>query len=190
MIAANSAIAEASRTDFDWNAILEGASWFHFTGITPALGELLPEICLEALKTAREKGIPVSCDLNYRGKLWDKEKACKVMSGLMPYVDVCIANEADAADVFGIHAEDTVVGKRRIESSWIHWRGKGNMSPFWLQKSGDYAAWKHLCQRKYLVGHVVRRKERRGRICSELFDSIGGSCWRRRFFCRCDDLCS
>ena len=106
---ANSAIAEASRTDFDWNAILEGASWFHFTGITPALGELLPEICLEALKTAREKGIPVSCDLNYRGKLWDKEKACKVMSGLMPYVDVCIANEADAADVFGIHAEDTDV---------------------------------------------------------------------------------
>ncbi len=104
---AGSSVALAKRADFDWDAILNGVEWFHFTGITPALGGELPEICLDAVKTCREKGIKVSCDLNYRGKLWTREKAGEVMSTLMPYVDVCIANEEDAADVFGIHAENT-----------------------------------------------------------------------------------
>ena len=104
---ANSAIANASREDFDWDSIFEGVDWFHFTGITPALGGNLPEICLDALKKAKEKGITVSCDLNYRNKLWSREKAKEVMSELVKYVDVCIANEEDAKDVFGIEAEGT-----------------------------------------------------------------------------------
>ena len=106
---AGSSIALAKREDFDWSKILEGADWFHFTGITPALGGELPEICLDALKMARARGIRVSCDLNYRKKLWSRERAGEVMAQLMPYVDVIIANEEDAADVFGIRADGTDV---------------------------------------------------------------------------------
>ena len=111
---ANSAIALAKKEDFDWDAILDGADWFHWTGITPALGGELPEITLDALKKCREKGITVSCDLNYRGKLWSREKACEVMGKLVPYVDVLIANEEDAKDVFGIEAEGTDINSGKL----------------------------------------------------------------------------
>ena len=104
---AHSSISEAKREDFDWEKILDGADWFHFTGITPALGDNVAEITLDALKVAKAKGLTVSCDLNYRKKLWSKQKAGEVMATLMPYVDVCIANEEDAGDVFGIHADAT-----------------------------------------------------------------------------------
>ena len=111
---AGSAIAKASASDFDWKKIFEGADWFHFTGITPALGGELPEICLEACKAAKELGVKISCDLNYRKKLWSREKAGDVMSKLMPYVDVCISNEEDAKDVFGIEAEDTDLNAGKV----------------------------------------------------------------------------
>ena len=111
---AHSAIQEADPAEFDWNAIFEGADWFHFTGITPALGGECPEICLDALKACKAKGITVSCDLNYRGKLWTRAQAAETMSRLVPYVDVCIANEADAADVFGIRAEGTDVDSGKL----------------------------------------------------------------------------
>lgn len=104
-----SSIYEAKKGDFDWKKILKGADWFHFTGITPALNDNLADICLEALKVAKEMGVKVSCDLNFRKKLWTSEKAGKVMATLMPYVDVCIANEEDADMVFGIKAENTNV---------------------------------------------------------------------------------
>ena len=104
---AASSIATASPADFDWKRIFEGADWFHFTGITPALGGKLPEICAEACKAAKAAGLTVSCDLNYRKNLWSREKAGQVMAGLMEHVDVCIANEEDAGDVFGIKAEGT-----------------------------------------------------------------------------------
>jgi 2-dehydro-3-deoxygluconokinase len=104
---ANSAIASALPADFNWNAILEGVSWFHFTGITPALSDNAAAVTLEAVQAAKKKGITVSCDLNYRKNLWSKEKAGEVMGRLAPFVDLCIANEEDAADVFGIHAKNT-----------------------------------------------------------------------------------
>lgn len=104
---AGSAIAQASASDFDWDAIFEGVDWFHWTGITPALGGNLPEICLEACKAAKKHGVKISCDLNFRKKLWSSQRANEVMSQLVPYVDVCIANEEDAKDVFGIEAENT-----------------------------------------------------------------------------------
>ncbi len=104
---AGSAIALATTEDFDWAKIFEGADWFHFTGITPALGDNVAAICLEACKMAKKLGLKVSCDLNYLKKLWTREKAGQVMAELMPYVDVCIANEEDAGDVFGIKAENT-----------------------------------------------------------------------------------
>ena len=95
--------------NFDWDKIFDGADWFHFTGITPALGDNVAAICLEACKAAKAKGITVSCDLNYRNKLWSKEKAGQVMGELCKYVDVCISNEEDANDVFGIKSEGTEV---------------------------------------------------------------------------------
>lgn len=113
---AGSAIAEASKNDFDWDKIFDGAGWFHFTGITPALSDELAEICLEACRKAKEKGIIVSCDLNYRNKLWSKEKAGEVMNKLCQYVDVCISNEEDANDVFGIKAPNTDVTAGEINS--------------------------------------------------------------------------
>ena len=104
---AYSAIAMAKKEDFDWDKIFDGVSWFHFTGITPALSDELVEICEEALKVAKCKNITISCDLNYRKKLWTKEKAGEVMAKLCKYVDYCIANEEDAKDVFGIEADNT-----------------------------------------------------------------------------------
>ncbi len=106
---AGSSIYTASKADFDWKAIFDGAKWFHFTGITPALNDDVAAICLEACKAAKEAGVKISCDLNYRNKLWSKEKAGRVMGELCKYVDVCIANEEDASDVFGIKAADTDV---------------------------------------------------------------------------------
>jgi 2-dehydro-3-deoxygluconokinase len=111
---AGSAIAAASAGDFDWNGIFEGASWFHFTGISPALGDNVAALCLEALRTAKNRGLTVSCDLNYRKNLWSREKAGELMAGLMPYVDICIANEEDAADVFGIKAKNSEVTAGQI----------------------------------------------------------------------------
>lgn len=112
-----SAIACAATSDFDWNAIFEDADWFHFTGITPALSDSLAAICLEACKAARAKGLTISCDLNYRQKLWSREKAKAVMTELCRFVDVCIANEEDAADVFGIKAANSDAGNGALEEA-------------------------------------------------------------------------
>ena len=90
--------------EYDWDAIFDNASLFHFTGITPALGDNIAYITKKALIKAKEKGIIVSCDLNYRNKLWSKDKANEIMTDLMQYVDYLIANEEDAKDVFGIES--------------------------------------------------------------------------------------
>jgi len=111
---AGSSIACATRRDFDWAKLLKGTKWFHFTGITPALGGELPAICLDALKCCKAHKITVSCDLNYRGKLWTKAEAGRCMAKLVPYVDVLIANEADAADVFGIVGQGSDVESGKL----------------------------------------------------------------------------
>ena len=112
---AGSSVACAGKEDFDWESILDGVGWFHFTGITPALSDNVAEITLDALKKCKEKGITVSCDLNYRKKLWSKEKAGKIMGELMKYVDYCIANEEDAKDVFGIEADNTDITGGKLD---------------------------------------------------------------------------
>ena len=108
---AHSSISTAVASDFDWDKIFDGAEWFHFTGITPALSDELANITLTAVKVAKSKGLSVSCDLNYRKKLWSRERAGMVMSTLMPYVDLCICNEEDAKDVFNISADGTDIEK-------------------------------------------------------------------------------
>lgn len=109
-----SAIGMANREDFDWEKILDDTVWFHFTGITPALGDNVADICLDAVKVCRAKGIKVSCDLNFRKNLWTSEKAGKVMGELMQYVDVCIANEEDADKVFGIKPDHNDVDSGKL----------------------------------------------------------------------------
>lgn len=104
---AHSAIQEADPSEFNWEEIFKGADWFHFTGITPALGPNMVEACKNACMAAKKLGVKVSCDLNYRGKLWTRDEARAAMSELCKYVDVCISNEEDAKDVFGIEAENT-----------------------------------------------------------------------------------
>ena len=112
---AYSAIAQVGPDDLDWDAAFAGADWFHFTGITPALGDNVAAVCLTACRKAKEKGLTVSCDLNFRKKLWTSEKAGQVMGQLMPYVDVCIANEEDADKVFGIRADNTDVTGGKLD---------------------------------------------------------------------------
>ena len=113
---AHSAIAEASPGDFDWDSIFKGAAWFHITGITPALSPTLAEISLQAVQAAQDRGVKVSCDLNYRAKLWSRERAGQVMSRILQHVDVCIANEEDAEAVFGIRSgSDISAGRINVE---------------------------------------------------------------------------
>jgi 2-dehydro-3-deoxygluconokinase len=114
---ANSAIAEVEPGIFNWEKIFEGVQWFHFTGITPALSSNTAMETLNAVKIAKEMGVTVSCDLNYRKKLWTHEEAGKVMKELVQYVDVIIANEADCSDVFGIEAETTNVESGHIDDA-------------------------------------------------------------------------
>ncbi|MBX5438438.1 MAG: sugar kinase [Thermoflavifilum sp.] len=111
---AHASIAEATLEDFDFDRILEGAVWFHTTGITPALSDRAAALTEHALKTARAKGITTSIDLNYRKKLWSKEKAREVMTRLCQYVDVCIGNEEDAEATLGFKAKDTDVTKGEL----------------------------------------------------------------------------
>lgn len=112
-----SSIASADPKRFDWDEIFEGADWFHWTGITPALSEQLAEATCQACEAAKKKGLTISCDLNYRKKLWSRENARNTMEKLVPYVDVLISNEDDAYDVFGIRARGADPGIGIVESS-------------------------------------------------------------------------
>ena len=113
-----SSIALVEPADFDWDVLFDGVNWFHWTGINPALSDNMAQICEQACKKAKEKGITISCDLNFRKNLWSSEKAQKVMSNLVQYVDVCIANEEDADKVLGIKAPNN-----NVESGKLNKRG-------------------------------------------------------------------
>ncbi len=131
---AYSAIQMAKREDFDWDKIFEGADWFHFTGITPAIGGDLVNICLDACKAAKAKGVKISCDLNYRGKLWTRAEAREAMTELCKYVDVCISNEEDAKDVFGIEAENTDIYGGKLDKEGYKSVAKQLMDTFGFEK--------------------------------------------------------
>lgn len=113
-----SSIALVEPADFDWDVLFDGVNWFHWTGINPALSDNMAQICEQACKKAKEKGITISCDLNFRKNLWSSEKAQKVMSNLVQYVDVCIANEEDEDKVLGIKAPNN-----NVESGKLNKRG-------------------------------------------------------------------
>ncbi len=111
---AGAAIAEADASEFNWDAIFHGADWFHTTGITPALSDKAAELTEVALKEAKKRGITTSIDLNYRKKLWSKEKAQRIMTNLCQYVDVCIGNEEDAETTLGFKSEGTDIHKGEL----------------------------------------------------------------------------
>ena len=114
----NSAIATIQRGMVDWQSVLVDADWFHWTGITPAISASLADVCLEGVQAAHAKGLTVSCDLNYRSKLWKwGKKAGEVMSELVRYCSVAVGNEEDAAQVFGIHAPDTDITSGQVDAS-------------------------------------------------------------------------
>lgn len=112
---AHSSISTATEADFDFDKIFDGVDWFHFTGITPAVSDAAAELTEAALKAAKAKGVKVSVDLNFRKKLWSSEKAQKVMTNLMQYVDVCIGNEEDAEKVLGFKPGNTDVTSGDLE---------------------------------------------------------------------------
>jgi len=114
---AHSSISEIKPADLKWEEIFKGANWFHFTGITPALSDSAAQASLEAARTAKKLGLTVSCDLNFRKKLWSSEKAGQVMAPIMEFVDICIANEEDAEKVFGIKAGATEVTEGKLDHS-------------------------------------------------------------------------
>ncbi|MDO5761159.1 MAG: sugar kinase, partial [Bacteroidales bacterium] len=105
---ANSAIAEAKAEDFDFDKIFEGADWFHWSGITPAISDASAECLKQACICAKKHGVTISCDLNFRKKLWTSEKAISIMRPLMQYVDVCIGNEEDAELCLGFKPDADV----------------------------------------------------------------------------------
>jgi 2-dehydro-3-deoxygluconokinase len=114
---AHSALSAIDPAAINWETIFQGADWFHFTGITPALSERAAQAVLEGARAARKLGLRVSCDLNYRKKLWSSERAGNVMGGLMAHVDLCIANEEDAEKVFGIKASGVDVTGAKLDRS-------------------------------------------------------------------------
>jgi 2-dehydro-3-deoxygluconokinase len=106
---AHSSISDADEKDFDWDAIFEGKDWFHWTGITPAISRKAEKLIVVASKKAKEHGLKISCDLNFRKKLWTEKEAQGLMVPMMEYVDVCIANEEDAEKSLGMKAGSTDV---------------------------------------------------------------------------------
>lgn len=114
-----SAIAGIAPGEVDWHAVLAGKDWFHFTGITPALGDGPAAATLEAVRCARELGLQVSCDLNYRAKLWSREKAGRVLAGLMEYVDLAVISHWDAELLFGIRPDSGESGGGKLTETGL-----------------------------------------------------------------------
>jgi 2-dehydro-3-deoxygluconokinase len=169
-----SSITELRSGDLDWNTIFDGKDWFHVTGITPALADSVAELTKEACAAAKQKGLTVSCDLNFRKKLWSKEKARKVMTELMEYVDVLFTNEEEAATVFGIEARGTNITAGEIShhgyedvAAQLYERFKLKYVSISLRESLSATAnnWsgilydgkKYYTSRKYHIGYIVDR---------------------------------
>ena len=170
-----SAIALAKPGDIDWKHVFDGAEWFHVTGITPALSQRAADLALEACRTAREKGLTVSCDLNYRKNLWKYGKAAKdVMSELFRYVDIGIANEEDCQMALGIHVDiDVNSGKleqdqyRKLTDRVLESYPNLKLIAVTLResKSASHNGWsaclndrkQFLASRHYEITHIVDR---------------------------------
>ncbi len=167
--------------------IFEGVDWFHFTGITPALGENVVEICREACKAAKAHGVKISCDLNYRGKLWTREQARAAMTDLCQYVDVCISNEEDAKDVFGIEAEATDIYGGKLNAEGYKSVAKQLADKFHFEKVAITLRESHTLRQR-LERYAVRRCFQRVLLLQEVRPEHHRPRWRRRLLRRRPDL--
>ena len=170
-----SAIAMAKPGDIDWDQAFDGATWFHITGITPALSQSAADLALESVKRARAKGLTVSCDLNYRKNLWKYGKASKeVMTELFRFVDIGIANEEDCQMALGIHVDvDVQSGKlereqyRKLAETVLEQYPNLKVMAITLResKSASHNGWsaclhngkEFLLSRHYEITHIVDR---------------------------------
>lgn len=175
---AGSSISEAAPGDIDWDKVLEGATWFHITGITPAISESAASLSLEAVKAAREKGLTVSCDLNYRKNLWKYGKSApEVMRELVRYVDIAVANEEDCQKTLGISADvnvekgelDTAQYRKLAESVLSEYPGmKAIAITLRESRSADHNLWSAcLCDRNEF--HLSRKYD-----ITDIVDRVGG----------------
>jgi 2-dehydro-3-deoxygluconokinase len=169
-----SSITELRPDDYNWDEIFDGKSWFHFTGITPALADSVADITREACIAAKKKGVTVSCDLNFRRKLWSPDKARQVMTELMQYVDVLFTNEEEAETVFGIKARDTDCKAGKLDTAgyedvasqlyenfnlkYVSISLRGSISATANDWSGMlYDGKRYYTSRKYHIDHIVDR---------------------------------
>jgi len=113
----NSAVTTLNKDELDWDNIFKSVNWFHWTGITPALGETVLDALIAACDSAKRNGATISADLNFRAKLWSPQKAQSIMIPLMDYVDVCIANEEDAEKCLGFKAGKTNLEHGELDES-------------------------------------------------------------------------
>jgi 2-dehydro-3-deoxygluconokinase len=173
---AGSSLAAIEPGMIDWQDVFAGAGWFHWTGITPAISKGAAETCLEAVKTAREMGLTISCDLNYRAKLWKWGKtAQEVMPELVGLSDVAVGNEEDADKVFGIKAPDTDVTSGELDAENFKFVTEGLVQRFPSlkkvaitlrgSKSASHNSWsgifydgqEHYLAPEYQMTHLVDR---------------------------------
>ena len=170
----NSAIRDSRPEDYNWENICSGKDWFHFCGTAPALGDNVQRVLEDGLKIAKKQRLTVSCDLNYRAKLWSSAEAKSAMTRLMPYVDVLIGNEEDAEKVFGIKAEGSDVNRGKIVEESYRQVTAQLIRQFGFKKvattlresiSASTNGWagvlydgkKHFLSRKYEINPIVDR---------------------------------
>lgn len=152
---AESVFARLDPADLDWDAVFEGADWFHFSGITPALSATALEAAARGASAARERGVTVSCDLNYRRKLWSPARAREAMTELMRHVDVCLANEEDAASVFGIAAADSDPERGKVEAARYEEVARALVDRFGLRAAAITLRQSHSASRNGWSGMLV-----------------------------------
>ncbi len=175
----HSAISEAGIEDFNWEEIFEGADWFHWTGITPALGKNARQILKKACETAKSKNVTISCDLNFRKKMWTEEEAQSVMVPLMEYVDVCIANEEDAEKCLGITTESSDVESGELkENEYLDLASKlksgFNFNAVAITLRESYSASRNGWSAIMLDNKDCRKPQRSRRYDIQIVDRVGG----------------
>jgi 2-dehydro-3-deoxygluconokinase len=175
----NSAVTHMKSSEVDWDAVFEGKDWFHWTGITPALGKTAQESVLDACISAKQAGLTVSCDLNFRSKLWATDEAQAVMNPLMEYVDVCIANEEDADKSLGLKAGSTNVESAHLDEEGYFMlaeklKSKYNFDTVAITLRESYSASKNGWSALLLDDKDCSKPTRSNQYEIQLVDRVGG----------------
>lgn len=175
----NSAIAGIKMGDVDWEEVLENASWFHWTGITPAISINAREVLLDACIKARKAGVKISCDLNFRAKMWTEKEAQIVMIPLMEYVNVCIANEEDAEKSLGVKAVNTNVESAQLNEEGYYCvaetlKQKYNFESVAITLRESYSASKNGWSALLLDNKDCSTPYRSKQYSIEIMDRVGG----------------